>query len=275
MKDLYENSYQNSKHFSFGKNWQLFLESLNSERINNAKKSLFNFLGKDNIKGRTFVDIGCGSGLFSLAAYKLGVKRIVSIDIDEFSLSCVSQLNKSEGDPKNWEIKKGSALDIEFIENLGKFDIVYSWGVLHHTGDMYLALKNITNLVNKNGKIYIAIYNDNQIALEGTSEFWVKLKKYYNHSNNFVKNKIEYLYIFYYIVGLMVGGKNPIKYIQNYKTLRGMNYWTDVKDWLGGYPYEYATTMQIIDYFGALGFKCTKLNPARSIGCNEYLFEKV
>lgn len=274
MKDLYENTYQNKKHFSFGKNWQLFLESLNTDRINNAKKSLSDFLGKNNIKGKSFVDIGCGSGLFSLSAYKLGAKKVVSVDVDQFSLACVSQLKQNESNPKNWEIKKGSALDLKFLQQLGQFDIVYSWGVLHHTGDMYQALMNVSNLVNKKGKLYLAIYNDNQIMLEGTSQLWVKLKKFYNQNNFVVKKIVEILYILYYVIGLIAGGKNPIGYIRNYKTLRGMNFWTDIKDWLGGYPYEYATTVQIVDYFGGLGFKCTKLNPARSIGCNEFLLER-
>ncbi|MFZ2187713.1 MAG: class I SAM-dependent methyltransferase [Candidatus Moraniibacteriota bacterium] len=271
--ELYEESYKNPQHFSFGKNWKNFLKSLNEKRIGEAEKSLVDFLGgKENIVGKTFVDIGCGSGLFSLAAYRLGAKKIVSVDIDDSSVACVKYLHEKNGGPKQWGIRTGSALDQEFMKSLGVFDIVYSWGVLHHTGKMYQALKNITSLVAPDGKLYTALYNDNQRFMEGTSNFWVKVKRIYNRSNWIEKKAIEAIYIAYYAVGLTVHFGNPISYIRNYSSLRGMDFMTDIKDWLGGYPYEYASSEKIISYFKKLGFKCIKMNPARSIGCNEFLF---
>lgn len=273
QNELYEQSYRNKRHFSFGKNWQGFLRSLNTERIENAKKSLSDFLdGTESIAGKTFVDIGCGSGLFSLAANRLGAQRIVSIDIDDFSLSCVKHLHKKEGSPKNWEIISGSALDEKFLENLGIFDIVYSWGVLHHTGDMYRALENVIALTHPKSKLYIALYNDNQRILEGSSKFWVKAKRLYNRSSSLEKRLFEVIYTVYYVIGLAANFVNPISYIRNYQSLRGMNFMTDIKDWLGGYPYEYATTEEIVEFFAKKGFDCEKTVPARSIGCNEFLF---
>lgn len=273
--ELYERSYRDERHFSFGKNWQNFLRSLNTERIENAKKSLSTFLGgTESITGKTFVDIGCGSGLFSLAAYRLGAQRVVSVDIDDFSLSCVKHLHKKENSPKNWEIISGSALDEKFLESLGTFDIVYSWGVLHHTGDMYQALENIIVLTHPKSKLYIALYNDNQRILEGSSNFWVKAKKLYNRSSSLEKRLFEAIYTIYYIIGLTANFVNPISYIKNYQSLRGMNFMTDIKDWLGGYPYEYATTEEIIEFFAKKGFDCEKTVRARSIGCNEFLLKK-
>lgn len=273
QKELYEQSYRNKRHFSFGKNWQDFLRSLNTERIENAKKSLSDFLyGTESITGKTFVDIGCGSGLFSLAAYRLGAERVVSVDIDDFSLSCVQHLHKQEGSPKNWKIISGSALDEKFLQSLGTFDIVYSWGVLHHTGDMYRALENVITLTHPKSKLYIALYNDNHKILEGSSKFWVKAKKLYNKSSSLEKRLFEAVYIVYYVIGLTANFVNPIAYIRNYQSLRGMNFMTDIKDWLGGYPYQYATTEEIIKFFAKQGFNCEKIVPARSIGCNEFLF---
>lgn len=273
--ELYESSYTNPRHFSFGKNWQEFLTSLNEQKIEEAKKSLIAFLGgKDNISGKTFVDIGCGSGLFSLAAYRLGAKKVVSVDIDDASVACARFLHQQEGQPPHWKIQTGSALDESFLKTLGHFDLVYSWGVLHHTGDMYQALRNITNLPNNSGKLYIALYNDNPYFLEGTSRFWLTLKKLYNTLGFIGKKFLEVIYTTYYVIGLTINRMNPISYIRNYHSLRGMSFIIDIRDWLGGYPYEYATVKQITDFYTGLNFNCVKTVAARSIGCNEFLFTR-
>jgi len=276
QKETYEDNYKNLKHFSFGKNWQDFLKSLNDERIENAKKSLVDFLGgEEKIKGKTFVDIGCGSGLFSLAAYKLGAAKVVSVDVDEFSIACVKHLKEKNGNPQNWEIKQGSALDENFIKSLGQFDIVYSWGVLHHTGDMYSALKNVSSLINPEGVFYLAIYNRNKNRLkEGTSNLWLMLKKAYNESNFLVKKVMEYVYIAYFFIGLLVMLKNPLKYIREYKSNRGMNWRNDIIDWLGGYPYEFAGPDEIINFFGKRKLLCKKLTYREGTGCSEYLLKR-
>lgn len=271
MNSSYEKDYKNLNHFSFGKNWQNFLSSLTEQRIKVAKKSLQDWLG-NNLKNKTFVDVGCGSGLFSLAAYKLGAKQIVSIDVDEFSLRCAKELHKREGSPTNWTIHAGSALDEKFMKSLGSYDIVYSWGVLHHTGDMYAALKNTSSLVAPKGRLFIALYNNNQKIMEGTSPFWLKIKSFYNSCGALHKKTLEIIYIVYYIVGLTLNGVNPITYITRYDSLRGMSFWIDIKDWLGGLPYEYASIETIVKFFNRAGFKADRTRAARSIGCNEFLF---
>lgn len=274
MSNNYESNYKNKNHFSFGKNWQNFLLSLNEERIEIAKKSLADFLGgEEAIRGKTFVDVGCGSGLFSLAAQKLRASRVVSADVDEFSIECVKYLKEKENNPENWEIRQGSALDGNFIKSLGQFDIVYSWGVLHHTGDMYKALENVADLVSLEGVFYLSIYNKNEKGLkEGTSNLWLKLKRKYNKSGIFTKKLMEYLYMAYFFIGLLILLKNPIKYIREYKSNRGMNWRNDVIDWLGGYPYEFASPDEIINFLGERGMLCRKLNYRQGLGCSEYLF---
>jgi 2-polyprenyl-6-hydroxyphenyl methylase/3-demethylubiquinone-9 3-methyltransferase len=272
--ELYENTYTDTAHFCFGKNWQNFILSLDEKRIEKAKESLIKFLGGPNkIKDKTFVDIGCGSGLFSLAACLLGAQKVISIDVDEFSIACASHLKKEKGSSLNWEILQGSALDESFIKSLGKFDIVYSWGVLHHTGNMYKALKNVTTLLKPDSILYLALYNENKHRFtEGTSKFWYKIKKFYNKSGALMKKVILYFYMSYFILGLMLAWKNPVKYIKNYQSARGMNWHNDILDWIGGYPYEYASVAKIIYFFRNLGFSCKKYIAARSIGCNEFLF---
>ncbi len=275
MNESYEESYQKERHFSFGKNWKKFLKTVNERRITEAKKSLVNsFSGEEKIINKTFIDVGCGSGLFSLAASLIGVKSLVSVDVDEYSIECAKYLRKKyEGN--NWTIENASALDSKLVEKFGRFDIVYSWGVLHHTGNMWLAINNVSKLVNENGLFCIAIYNNNQkYKFEGTSTFWLKIKSFYNRTNWFNKLIAYWFYTVYLLLGITMTGNNPIKYIKNYHTIRGMNFFTDIKDWLGGYPYEFASANKIIEHVEGRGFKLKNNKLARSIGCNEFLFEK-
>ena len=276
-KNTYEKTYKNKNHFSFGKNWKDFLENLDEERINQAKKSLVNFLGsKANIENKTFVDIGCGSGLFSLAAYLLGASKVVSTDIDDSSIWCTNFLKNKYKKPKNWQIIKGSALDKKFINSLGKFDIVYSWGVLHHTGNMYQAIINVSKIVKPSKIFYLAIYNKSTSFWQGgSSKFWLKIKKLYNSSTKCQKSLILKIYMTYQITSLiLISRTNPISFIQNYKKKRGMSWKHDLIDWLGGYPYEFALPDEIINFLSNKGMSCKKLIFRNGTGCNEYLFVK-
>lgn len=105
--ELYEEIYD--KKFSFGKNWKLYLKNLDNNKINLAKKSLCKFTKLKSFKGKTFLDFGCGSSLFSLCAVQLGAKKVISIDIDDNSLNCAKFL-KTKFKIKDlvWEIKKYS-----------------------------------------------------------------------------------------------------------------------------------------------------------------------
>lgn len=276
VKELYENTYEDNKHFSFGKNWKDFLDtSFNEERLNIAKESLVTFLGGQNqIEGKTFVDIGCGSGLFSLAAFLLGAKEVVSVDIDDSSIVCVQKLRGKFENPVHWKVIQGSALDKDFMQSIGQFDVVYSWGVLHHTGDMYRAFDNVSLLVKKSGLFYLAIYNRSRSMWIGTSEFWLKVKKMYNNSGAIGKKLIFGCYVVYFFLDSLVALKNPFKRIRSFKR-RGMNWHHNVIDWLGGYPYEFAAPDEIVNYLSPKRLYCEKMKNAYGLACVEYLLRYI
>jgi 2-polyprenyl-6-hydroxyphenyl methylase/3-demethylubiquinone-9 3-methyltransferase len=261
--------------FEFGKNWSRFLSVLDEARILEAEKSLREMLEVEDLRGQSFLDIGSGSGLFSLAARRLGA-RVHSLDYDSRSVACTRELRRRYfPDDDAWTIEEGSALDTAYIKSLGQFDVVYSWGVLHHTGQMWLGLENARLPVAPGGKLFIAIYNDT-----GTQAArWKVIKKIYN--------KLPRLLRLPYTVAVIAPEElksllrslvtlKPGAYIRSwtrYNQQRGMSRWHDIVDWVGGYPYEVATPDEIFDFYKARGFTLTKLKCGRvGLGCNEFVF---
>ncbi len=268
------------RQFAFGKNWQAFLDGyFTRDRVEKAKQSLAEFTGLADFKGRTFIDVGCGSGLFSLAAHELGASHIISFDVDEDSVSCCRKLHEREGNPETWEISHGSVLDEAFISELGRYDIVYSWGVLHHTGSMWEAITNASRLAEQDGLFYIGIYNRaDGLALYpdgrfGPSGFWRIFKRFYSRLPLLLQNLIDYSVILMLITMYVVTLNNPVRKIRGHqKQFRGMSWRIDIKDWLGGYPYEYARTDEVFTFVKRLGFVLENLKCNNGLLNNEFLF---
>ena len=255
---------ESCERFAFGDNWAKFLKALDEQRINHAVDSLKSMLEVENLNAKSFLDIGSGSGLFSLAAKRLGAK-VFSFDYDPRSVACTKELkNRYFYNDKDWTIESGSVLDTEYLSRLGKFDIVYSWGVLHHTGNMWAALKNVQVNVAKNGKLLIALYNHQPFA----SNYWWFVKKMYN-KYSISRPLFIFIHSLYPTLPSLL-----LKAIQNRKCPRGMNVWYDLIDWLGGYPFEVSTPQQIFEYYKSYGYYLIKLKTVGGrLGCNEYVFQ--
>ena len=268
---------EQGERFEFGRNWSKFLELLNDERILKAEESLCETLESENLEGKSFLDIGSGSGLFSLAARRLGAK-VHSFDFDTSSFECTRELRRRFfKNDENWVVEQGSALDRKFIESLGKFDIVYSWGVLHHTGSMWEGLDNASLAVKSEGILFIAIYNDTGRQ----ARRWERIKKTYCRLPKPLKTPLAILTILPAEARRMASAiirLKPWEYFEfwkNYTNSRGMNYWYDIIDWVGGYPYEVATPDEIFDFYKEKGFELRKLKCGGvGLGCNEFVFEK-
>jgi 2-polyprenyl-6-hydroxyphenyl methylase/3-demethylubiquinone-9 3-methyltransferase len=263
--------------FKFGKNWSRFLSVLNLERIAEAERSLKEMLNLENLKNKTFLDIGSGSGLLSLSAMRLDASKVHSFDYDSQSVDCNTELKKRYfTNVRYWTIEQGSVLDPTFLAKLGQWDVVYSWGVLHHTGDMWQALGNVVPLVKEGGKLYIAIYNRQKFM----TPVWTKIKKTYVKSKFPVKLLILIVFMAYFILkGLLmdlIQLRNPISRYKNYNTQRGMHIFYDWIDWIGGYPFETAKPEEIIEFFRERGFILDRLRTQfGSSGCNEFVFSKI
>ncbi len=262
--------------FEFGKNWSSFLSVLNEERIKSAEASLRDMLGVEDLAGKTFMDIGSGSGLFSLAAMRLGASKVRSIDYDPRSVACARELKRRYfPDSDSWIVEEGSVLDKEYMSKVGEWDILYSWGVLHHTGNMWKALENVAPLVKNGGKLFIAIYNWQPLM----TPVWTKIKKTYVKGNSVVKFGMLVPFIATYVTWAffydLLRLQSPLRRYREKKKRRGMTYFYDWIDWLGGYPYETAKPEEIFDFYHKKGFILERLvTRFGNSGINEFVFLK-
>jgi 2-polyprenyl-3-methyl-5-hydroxy-6-metoxy-1,4-benzoquinol methylase len=273
MEKEHSKEISQGERFQFGENWEAFLETLNDERIYEAERSLKEMLSVDDLSGKRFLDIGSGSGLLSLAARRLGA-IVHSFDYDPKSVKCTKELkNLYYADDANWVVEEGSALDEKYLVSLGKFDVVYSWGVLHHTGNMLKAMENAMLPVSDQGTLFIAIYNDQDIS----SRFWKKVKKTYCSNSLgrlFISSMFVPLFSLQSIAIGLIKYKNPIGHFSAYENKRGMSIYHDWIDWLGGYPFEVAKPQDVLSLYKSHGYTLENLITTNRLGCNQYVFLK-
>jgi len=264
-----------SSHYEFGKNWKDYSKKIDRQAIDEAEKGLLSLISKQDLEGKSLLDIGSGSGLHSLAALNLGVRSVVAIDIDQNSAETTVNTLKNNSHHSNADVRIVSILDSE-ARKLGQFDIVYSWGVLHHTGAMWEAIEKASGHVRPGGRFVIAIYRKTPLCWA-----WKVEKRIFTNGNKLVRSLIRIPYIAAYFIRLGITGTNPFKFVRDYDKYRGMNFYNDIDDWLGGYPYESATETEIISYMKELGFESeyvSKLHPKLGLfgtGCSEFRFRKL
>ncbi len=265
--------------FAFGRNWARYLRRLNDQRIALAEASLVRMTRITDFSGKSLLDVGSGSGLFSLAARRLGA-TIVSFDFDRDSVSCTEYLRERFGQATDqWQIHRGSVLDGAFMRSLGTFDIVYSWGVLHHTGDMWTAVDNAAAAVAEGGLLCLALYNDQG----GTSRRWRAVKRLYNRTPALARPLFVFAVMLpfevkWFTLHLLKGDIGGyLRGWSDYATLseRGMSRWHDWVDWVGGFPFEVAKPEDVLERLRAQGFVLECLvTRGGGHACNEYTFRK-
>jgi 2-polyprenyl-6-hydroxyphenyl methylase/3-demethylubiquinone-9 3-methyltransferase len=274
MADSSEDQIKQGERFAFGDNWARFLKGLDQNRVLQAERSLQSFLGLADLSGLTFLDAGSGSGLSSLAARRLGAK-VLSFDSDPQSVACTNELkNRFFANDSEWVVQQGSVLDDEFMSSLGQFDVVLSWGVLHHTGDMHRAMGAIIEKVKSGGLLYIAIYND-----QGrTSRVWWHIKRSYVRAPKWGQWLLlgpSYVRLWGPTMVRDAAKLRPFQTWRNYSKDRGMSPHRDVIDWVGGFPFEVATPGLVTDFYEERGFETMRLKTCGDgIGCNEFVFRR-
>lgn len=252
--------------FAFGKNWETYSRHIDETRIQNAHEALVDLVG--DLTGRTFLDVGCGSGIHSLAALKAGSLSVTSFDFDNTAVRTAQTLRASLAPDSTWEIYQGDILE----PREGTWDVVYAWGSLHHTGNMRLACENVSSLVTPGGTLAISIYNDQGWV----SRVWSTIKRLYVSVPLLRPPLLLLTFVLTWgptLTRECLSGRNPVQKWRDYGD-RGMTPWTDLLDWAGGYPFEYASVDDVVQFFEARGMRLQRVKSVgRKLGCNEFVFK--
>jgi 2-polyprenyl-6-hydroxyphenyl methylase/3-demethylubiquinone-9 3-methyltransferase len=260
-----------STHFAFGENWSSYAETIDDQRIDEAIAGLKKLVG-DDLSGLSFLDIGCGSGLHSLAAHRLSAARVVSLDIDKHSVETTQTVLEKLGNQQIVDVRAASVFDLS-PESMGEFDLVYSWGVLHHTGDMAAAVAKAAALVKPGGRFVFALYRQTHLC-----PFWKVEKRWYSRAKPKAQQRARKLYTALMRIAFFTVRRDFKDYVDSYQSSRGMNYEHDVHDWLGGYPYESIGAADVAEMMGGLGFMDERaFTQPKSLGifgsgCDEFVY---
>lgn len=247
--------------FQFGENWKDFSKTVDDKALEAAMNDLSCLLPDSfDPTGKTFLDIGSGSGLHSVAASRLGFKAVAATDydIDSVEATKANALRFGAG----IEVSRDDILNTR-IE--GAFDVVYSWGVLHHTGDMAVAVQKAASVVAPGGTFILAIYVKTPFC-----GMWKVVKRMYSSGGRVRQKAMQGAYIS--LLKARTAGRSG-------NLVRGMDFRHDAIDWLGGYPYESATPEEVAHMVGS-GFRLVKsTNTASGLGlfgtgCAEYVYTR-
>ncbi|BCX02582.1 MAG: SAM-dependent methyltransferase [Candidatus Roseilinea sp.] len=269
-----------ASHFPFGENWAAYTNKVSAIEIAEAEKSLLRLLGGERLDSQHFLDIGSGSGLHSLAALRLGAREVVAIDIDPISAATTRALLERYAPTGVWRVENASVFELN-PGAWGTFDVVYSWGVLHHTGDLLNALRSAAAMVSIGGRFVFALYRRTWLDW-----FWQREKRWYASASSETQRRARAVYAVLLRFRLWATGRSFRRYVDEYRTKRGMDFYHDVHDWMGGWPYESIEPDEVDMLMHKLGFASVAIFAhngrflGRSLGvlgsgCSEYVYRRV
>jgi ubiquinone/menaquinone biosynthesis C-methylase UbiE len=119
------------------------------------------FYSPEEVRGKSVLDAGCGTGIFSIVFARNGAGRVTGIDISPGSLETARTLKAKFG-LDNAEFRLQDMLRLPFADN--SFDIVWAWGTVHHTTDPFRAISELIRVLRPGGSLFLAVYKRTKVT---------------------------------------------------------------------------------------------------------------
>ncbi len=126
-----------------------------------SEKHWLLFYSPEEVKGKTVLDAGCGTGVFSIIFARNGAAKVTGIDISPGSLGTARGLKEKFG-LANAEFQQQDMLHLSFRD--ASFDIVWAWGTVHHTTDPLGAITELIRVLKPGGSLFLAIYKQTSVT---------------------------------------------------------------------------------------------------------------
>ncbi|MFQ6107920.1 MAG: class I SAM-dependent methyltransferase [Candidatus Aminicenantales bacterium] len=120
-----------------------------------SKKHWALFFDPEEVLNKSVLDAGCGTGVFSIIFARMGALSVVGIDISKRSLERAQRQADQLG-LQNATFQKVNMLRLPFTDAC--FDIVWSWGSVHHTADPFGCLAELIRVLKPGGSLLVAVY---------------------------------------------------------------------------------------------------------------------
>jgi 2-polyprenyl-3-methyl-5-hydroxy-6-metoxy-1,4-benzoquinol methylase len=147
----------NIKHSKHEVGTEEYFNEVSAKRYR-VEPHILDFAGFHLWRGRRVLEIGCGIGSDAEQFARHGADY-VGIDISDESINLCRRRFRVQD--VHGEFHRGSVTDLEFLKHLGKFDLVYSYGVLHHFPSMDQHLANIAKVLEPGGELRFMVYARN------------------------------------------------------------------------------------------------------------------
>ena len=109
--------------------------------------------------GRRLLEVGCGIGVDSIQLAQRGF-AVTAVDLTENALAVARQFAARRG--VSIDFRLGNAEGLDFPDQ--SFDVVYSFGVLHHTPDIERSVAEVHRVLRPGGTAYVMLYHRDSLV---------------------------------------------------------------------------------------------------------------
>jgi 2-polyprenyl-3-methyl-5-hydroxy-6-metoxy-1,4-benzoquinol methylase len=107
-----------------------------------------------DLAGKDVLEVGCGSG-FAVQLFAEAGARVTAVDLTDWAVTTTSTRLETFG--LKADVRRADGEDLPFPDE--SFDLVFSWGVIHHSSDMEKVLRELIRVCRPAGKLVLMVYN--------------------------------------------------------------------------------------------------------------------